>query len=1150
MSWSNFVWDANSPRLVVTLTTNNLVFDHFAENNQGNYQYDTGWACGDGIPCNPPTVKNTCNALAPQIVVFSDGLKTNSSHANSCCYKDVCTMSTNNTCTLNNLIQVCGMLNGPQTCSLGQAGTANATGLTQGTDWDIGYSKDWVSGNSQFESTVNQGWVRAVYGFDFSNYNMSQPPSNPFQLGNWLQGVCQGKSVSAPNGMDPIAATRIRDAHATYGILQEFFNQMYATGYYTNQPQARTIFLKTARFIEKGFAGYVSAVINGMLGQIESLYSSTAGAPQVLINALTQLLQPPHPIQQPNSVYQVSFQLNYLQYQAFVSSTDAAVYVSQLLASMLRDSQGTMTNLNEAGSWAPDDPRLDHITVDGITAIELWDSAAKPSYLVQSGIAVADWQSNWSTKYPNYMFATVQVTGTVTKWSPLLAVYFQVFLNASFDSATCQAIAAPVGSLHVATLPLTCFQSDCDQSAQLCKTEIEKYCAVNYVPPDYTSRDTTDYYLMGKYSNDCLCYASDLAPVSNPKPGNIGAMCFDNHCSAQTRQEFGITDTQCKDYCQEVWGWLNNQGADQSQNATHMDWLRFQQICGSNYRPYTPAAVNWSVAICGVVGTVLSAILLYALTRHRKYSSTKTKIVLVIAVGTLLAVTAFLSRDMAGLSSCGGGSQFECRSRYTHLKLPKQFCSYVLNCECQFDQDCPSGCLCASSTCVPETGKRGFETKTTRNWVLIIIWSLLCVLFFTAAGVLYHESHWKINKFWFIAGIATVGILPLVFLALKTTSEKVFTESCQKGGTCKTDQDCPTGGARCINGQCEALPAGCPVTNAVGPPDAGSTLPSGSYFIQSKARYLHLVPENGAPARLIPSTGNTGNTPLPIWVLDTVKNHLIAADMNQISCTLVPYDLCEAKNCTGIIYCQNMNTTIPVPQFFLTQNGSLYNVEAGAYLIPDTRPCASIPCAMGDCLSNSGFQYVTYTTDPVAAANQWIFTACDPTGTCHTSCGVCPPFMTCVHQNCQVAVYQLQVFFSADMTGSFDWVQLGNPYSSGSQYELKFTSTADPANFVASYLPATQQLTLWPQNDRSKQGWGLSYQCVTADCPNCCLYYSLDASTPVIIGPDNQLYLGSIADYTRLVGVAYSNQITLLGSGDPKNYIPLYFKFVLVAPSS
>jgi hypothetical protein len=90
----------------------------------------------------------------------------------------------------------------------------------------------------------------------------------------------------------------------------------------------------------------------------------------------------------------------------------------------------------------------------------------------------------------------------------------------------------------------------------------------------------------------------------------------------------------------------------------------------------------------------------------------------------------------------------------------------------------------------------------------------------------------------------------------------------------------------------------------------------------------------------------------------------------------------------------------------------LYNVEAGAYLVPDTRVCGSIPCATGDCFASSGFQYVTYTVDAAAAANQWIFTACDPTDTCHTSCGACDErFTSCSNSSRLCLPKPVHLFF-------------------------------------------------------------------------------------------------------------------------------------------
>lgn len=1003
MSWSEFVWDPNLAGLTrVTLTTTSLAFDHESMPKQSNLTCETGIYCPSGNCCIPQAA-DLCDPAAPQLFVFADGMKGISTqrHVAACLCNQYPCDGFSYTCGITNFAQVCGVLNDQKTCSLGNAGTAKATGTTQGTDWAITINGDYLDpgGNWSLVGQQHTGWVHGVYSYDFSNYNINQAPNGPYPLSQWLSSICTQTSAAAPKGMDPVAGTRIRDSHILYGIVLDFYNQLYNDGYYSQHPNTRLTF-QSSRYLSFGFKTYTTSNIFNLAGYLTHLYP-TGLLPDPFLNALTAILQPPLAIQLPNSVYKVSLQLSYPQFVKFQAASDKDSFINAFLAGMLCDQQGQMGDLTAGQQWSPDNPVLAGVQVDSITAIELWDSSSQPNYLVTTGIAVDDWQKNWGTKYPNYIFATAQVTGAITKWSPMLAIYFQVFANASFDAETCWKIANPPRSAHSGALPVSCYNADClDQ--KVCITDIQKYCPITYVPPPFETRTTTDNYLVSNNFADCYCYTSALAPISNPSPGNIGAMCFDKFCSPQFRQEFDLNDAKCKTTCEEVYKWMTGTGADQSQNASHMDWQRFEQICGKQFRPYTPATLNTGILVSGITATLLIGVMVFALAQHKSWPAARTWSRILMVSVFLMAVTGFLARDFAGLSNCNDTKppSFQCTSRITKRPIPKQFCNYVLNCECLRDEDCPNGCLCASTSCQPQSGTRGFTTVQLQNRPMLIISGVLAGLFALALFLLYREEHWKINKFVFMAGVLGVAAIPLLYYWKHTTAEQVFSEPCQKGGVCEKDSDCQPG-TRCVAGQCEALATGCPVANPAEPPAA--ILPTGSYIIQAKPYNQYLYPAIEAPVTI----GN--GQPAAIWVWNAEQKTL-TSKMSQtgLNATLIAYDVCAAQGCSGTIYGQDISRVTPAPKFVLGENGTIYSVEARTYIVPDSNPCQKTPCPAGNC------GYLTYSgsnADPQA----WVFTACDPAKSCATSCGTCLPFTACdsSSQQCLPAKYSFYFFKDA-----------------------------------------------------------------------------------------------------------------------------------------
>jgi len=881
----------------------------------------------------------------------------------------------------------CGTFDYAETTTLGSAvASPGANPQVQGTTFDV---DDIYKTSRHNVDQPNKGWALVGYQYDFSNYSINDVLNGPIHLTNWVRDIFTKTGKGIPDGMNAVLKTRVRDGHVLYGIILDYYNQMYNEGIYNTIPNYNTTFLNT-KIITNGFVRYRDLCIGSVIGYLGSdVYPPYGVIPEDFLTVIQTVLQPPRPEQLPNNVYVIHFSLGWDQYYNYQQSSDKTSYLNTILSNMLRDRQGSMSNSVTREKWAPADPTLENPTEDSYTIVQLWDNTQTPAYGTKV-VAPTDYDQNWATSYPNYIFGTAQITATVKTWSPMLAVYFQKYAGASFDPATCAAIAHPATSQYPETLPTSCYKNDCVVGGD-CKTDLINYCQMNYVPPLPELRTTTDDFLMGvQFAPSCKCYASALAPISNPTPGNIGAMCFDKYCNPELRSLFKIDDAVCAKHCDEVYRWVTGQGADQPRNANDMDWQRFNAICGTNYRPYTADQWNTSVLFTGGLSSMLLTLLGFTFAQRKNWARPKVIIFVIVILLLSIGTTVFLARDLAGKAECNG-KVATCTSKITKMRLPKEFCAYQQQCECSFDQDCPNGCLCASSACQPQGGVRNFKTIKTRNIPLIIMSLIVCVLFFITSYSLYKTEKWKMNKILFTIIIGICGLLPCLFVLLKTNSETVFTDTCQAGGTCKTDEDCQAG-ATCIQGKCQIIPSGCPVPNPV--PIPTDTMGSGTYTIQfayNSNTYLYLYPATQGPLILAANFAN-------VWQFDAKANSLSSTDLKTGAiCMPLQYDMCNGSYCANTVYSADKNSIASQPRFLLCQGGRIYSVDAQAYIIPavgQNMTCTQSPCASGDCFQANGVVYVTYTTD-ISRASMWLITPCDPKTTCNTTCGVCPPSMVC-----------------------------------------------------------------------------------------------------------------------------------------------------------
>jgi hypothetical protein len=637
-----------------------------------------------------------------------------------------------------------------------------------------------------------------LYNYDYSNYSHIQSVN----LSNWITDIFQGTNTSAPQGMDKVAKTRIRDTNFLYATILDFYNQIYSTGFYQNNPGSQFVNIP---FLQ-GYDGFVQQIVDNLYVPLETIYGGPM--PSAIKNIFSEVLTLPKPTQNGDK-YSLSFQFSYSQYKAYLTATDQVAYLNNTINSLLRDSQGTMSTATPKNTWKPNGPGLVNPTVDFVSAIQLVDNAGNPSYDLTSNI---DPNTFTPANYPNYIFGTVQITAQVSVWSPMLVVYFQVFDSSiTFDQPTCQLIAqsAGINSPNGSTMPVGCFQQDCDTGNEnACKQAVTSFCQINYNPPPYVSSTFTEQYLITQNYVNCTCYTSHLPPNTQEYAGNPAGMCFDQNCNVNDfRSYFGLTDTVCQQYCNQAWQWFNSPDPTQLTAAPqNMDWTRYNNICGQNYTPLTPATINKDVLISGIVISVLVGMLVFSFLKHRKSGTTSIVISVVLTVCIFLGLTGFLSRDLAGISDCEN-KKFVCLSRITKKPIPEQFCNYKSVCECELDSDCASStsnCVCVSGICTPQVGTRKTKVIKVRNpnVILIVLGFITGIVLPLTLLYLYEDYHWGISKKVFIPIVLFLGLASIsyaTYLIFAKRNETVLDGPCTSDKPCTPD--CPTGYS-CVAGNC------------------------------------------------------------------------------------------------------------------------------------------------------------------------------------------------------------------------------------------------------------------------------------------------------------------------------------------------------------
>jgi hypothetical protein len=770
--------------------------------------------------------------------------------------------------------------------------------------------------------------------------------------------------------------TIFRDTNILYSTIFDIYNMIYNTGPYLTNPQSNSNqFRLTCSFLSDKFSDFCKSQVKIWL---ENAYNNFYSQyPQQIQDILTNpaVISLPIP-KQDNDTYNIVLNLSFPQYYAYSQNPDI---VSSYLQSLLQDSKGQLYD-GENQQTIYDPVITTNPNLDSLTFIDLTNFTAKQGVSPNSSLP------------PNYFFASAQITCTVQTWSPMLLLFFCVYgNNIQFSSTVCDKIKQDCGLYPLAGYTAIC--SD-DADVSKCKNLMIDNCGITYSPPSNAGdRTVSDSYLMTTNATACLCYTSGVAPLNQPQEGNNAAMCFSKDCDARTKTWFGLDESTCLPYCDQVWGWMNSQGNNRPRDPQEFDSDYFRQVCGTNYSPLSQPQYNKKVAICGISITIIFTGLVYLFCQSRGLTGPKIVIPTVLALIFATILTVFFAIDLAGKGSCKTiPGKFICRSKISGIEIPDQFCDFKENCECNTDQDCPGECICVSTTCLPKSGNRQFKMVEKSDIdIAITITVVICIilLFFVLVYInrIYKFSDKVFYAILFLLGI--VGIVLLVVLLKKKTKVQEFASAC---GVLFCN-DVPCTGESCINDNfCVTYPQDCPMkSSTVGKISINNPLPSGNYLIQYKNYNLTPIDTSQLPQANTLYLPGGGTSQVP-WTYNS-DNYTISGKNTFSGAPIVYICAQDFDNGVGMNYCGNTAETTYAgglsavsksdsyaTRFIITSN-TIYSIDANAYVIPDQNTYPNfIPPGYANNIANQRGKIInifgtgetsyslTYTTDPTKAA--------------------------------------------------------------------------------------------------------------------------------------------------------------------------------------
>lgn len=756
MSWDTFVYDKFLPIATSKLSSENIQIGKSYEKRNsvsGNSEH----SC-HSPSCPNISLDNICSSDTAFVKrVVDQGYPKYTTHdCEPDCDQGGFTVPCQYCTTEWSSTDTCAIPNGKSTCTLGSQGDGDISDYTKNVGWDI--------------ATGTIGWAMCRYAFDFTGYNELDILNGPGKLINWLTGVCKGVNTSAPNGIvNSGDKNRIRDSNVIFGILSDFYDQIYFQGIYSDRKTPPKFAVVD---ILSDMQNFTNDYVIRNVQRFGTLYDGPVS--DSLKTSLENILQAPRPFF--STTYKISMNMSYQQFMRYKKSSDPDAFATVLLSNFLRDYQGKIINTSSGSDYGTKDPVLKNSKVVGLTAIEL--DVSSP-YHIGQGIQESDFVV--PDKYPGYFFCTAQIEAEISVWSPMTFIYFRSYAVDIDDNVAMEITRSGINGQPF-PMPIQNFLRICSKGTEDCKNLIINLCGLSYEPPGNIKNVVSDDYFMTNSPN-CMCYMSLLTPVGSQPVGNQTAMCFDENCDQSMKDMFNLSRSNCAGRCGEMSRWINEKGQNQPRNLAYYDDNSFRDICGDNFTPYSDKKLSIKVLIVGIVCSIIVSATVYLGCSSQSISISASFLIAVVALVISGSITAFLSIDYAGVGKCEGDG-FVCRSKITKREISDTFCNFSMNCECDIVSSCPGNCFCQSTTCISRSTKQRptvDEKQSYTDGPLAI--GFLVGSIFLAFSVLFASKAYKWgfrdSYVYAISGIfVVVGILLVVLVARKTVTVTRFSSSC------------------------------------------------------------------------------------------------------------------------------------------------------------------------------------------------------------------------------------------------------------------------------------------------------------------------------------------------------------------------------------
>lgn len=611
-------------------------------------------------------------------------------------------------------------------------------------------------------SKPNKGTVQARYHctlFD-NGGGISDQITDFSTIQQYIKSIATGK-INGISNLPQESIWYMRDTMFLYSLTSTFYNRIYQFGLYT--PPLTNIsndFLQV-NILSTNLNTYKQTFINDIFNSIFNTYYPNNLIPTDLKNIINNNALVLPTIQQKGDDYYLNVYLNYDQMTSYFNKPDILL---GLINNFFQDNLGEII-INQKGSPFTE-PIFQEIVNIGYNYIKIAMNTGSSTinYFSQVNPTLQPISQGISSNSTYIFFLNYQIQVKIQNWSIMTLAYATSQQGISFSDNAAQLSYRDTGAVPLQYIDLK--PNLLPNFINCCETSI------NYTNNDvYISIENS---LLISSSKQCLCYNGLTAPPSVQKPGNRIAMCFDKYCDPTQRQLFNLTDAECSKYCNTAYGWFNSTENDmQPSNPSDIDWNAFNRICGSDYKPTIPTKYNRNVIIIGSIFTILLTVISFLLCKYFGLGNFYFFIICFLVFIISAGLTSYFSLYLSGMGTCGGNNNktYECLSQLTKTSIPQEFCNDFYNCECEFDQDCPTGYVCSTTTCRPNGGTRPTHIENVNNpnyniWILLSV-IIISILFFGISSFLYIDYQWSINKNIYYISTIIISMIPIIYVFIK-----------------------------------------------------------------------------------------------------------------------------------------------------------------------------------------------------------------------------------------------------------------------------------------------------------------------------------------------------------------------------------------------